>query len=497
MTLINYNSFKNNWDKKQNFILTENILSKDNDIISIYRKLKKTSKEIIILESKEKDPAKSRYSAIAIDPDIIWKCKNNKITLIENKKKSKFRNLKGQEIKENLENLIKKSVINTEAELPPMASGVFGFMSYDMIKYFEPVKSHKKDPLKIEESKFIRPNIILIYDNINKTILISCPFFYNEQTNPEILFKKRYKLVTKINKLIQKQQTNPIITHSKIKNYNFKNNFSADKFQKQVNKAKNFIINGDIFQIIISRRFHTKFKESAFSLYQALRDINPSPFLFYMKFKKYEIIGSSPEIMVKLEDNIITIRPLAGTRKRGKDAKEDKKLAKELLNDKKELAEHLMLIDLGRNDVGRVSEINSVKLTKNMEIEYYSHVMHISSTIEGKSKKNISYLDALIAGFPAGTVSGAPKIKAMELIENFEEDQRSFYSGTIGYFSLHQKYMDMAIMIRTALIKNKILYIQAGAGIVHDSIPKAELEETENKARGLFKAANLAINYPD
>jgi anthranilate synthase component 1 len=261
-----------------------------------------------------------------------------------------------------------------------------------------------------------------------------------------------------------------------------------------IERAKNYIKAGDIFQIVPSRRFSANFKLPPVSFYRALRSINPSPYLFYMNLGDFVIIGSSPEILVKLKDNTVTIRPIAGTRKRGSNEGQDQLMEKELLADKKELAEHLMLLDLGRNDVGRVAKPGTVRVTENMKIERYSHVMHIVSNVEGDLADDKDFLDALIAGFPAGTVSGAPKIRAMEIIDELETEKRQFYAGAVGYIS-YSGDMDMAIALRTALIKDKKLYIQAGGGVIYDSSPEAEFQETENKAMALMKAAESAKNY--
>ena len=273
---------------------------------------------------------------------------------------------------------------------------------------------------------------------------------------------------------------------------------NKNKFYSIVNKAKKYIFEGDIFQVVLSQRFKTKFSLPPFELYRSLRSLNPSPFLFYMNMKddnssEFSIIGSSPEILVKLQNNEITIRPIAGTRPRGKNKKEDQYLKEDLLSDKKELAEHLMLLDLGRNDVGRIAKINSVKVTENMKVEFYSHVMHIVSNVVGIARNTKDIINILMSGFPAGTVSGAPKIRAMEIINELEPDARGIYAGCVGYFSGNGD-METCIVLRTAIIKDKIMYVQAGAGIVADSIAAKEYHETINKAAALFKAADMAYN---
>ena len=277
-----------------------------------------------------------------------------------------------------------------------------------------------------------------------------------------------------------------------------KSNIKKNTFLKMVKKAKKYIYEGDIFQVVLSQRFKTKFLLSPFELYRALRSLNPSPFLFYFNLEeslkeKFSIIGSSPEILVKLQDKQITIRPIAGTRKRGKNLNEDLKLKKDLLSDPKEISEHLMLLDLGRNDVGKMAKVGSVKVTEKMKVELYSHVMHIVSNVVGMAKSTKNLVEILMSGFPAGTVSGAPKIRAMEIINELEPDSREIYAGCVGYFSANGD-METCITLRTAIVKNNEMYVQAGAGIVADSVPEKEYLETINKSAALFKAAEMSYN---
>ena len=494
MMIKNYKEeFLTKYIKAKPFIISEEINSDLDTAISLYLKLKNISKYSFLLESAEKDNNKGRYSAIGLLPDLIWECNKNIITIAKEGANYIQENSTNDEIKDSLEKIQTESKIEEFSYLPTISSGLFGYMNYDMVHYFENIPAHQKDELNIPEAKFIRPTIIIVIDNLKDKIMLSLPIYPNDLEGEKVFIQK-LALVDKI----KKHLTNNIkinLQEQNTDNLNFSSNFSKTEYQDIVAKAKSYIKSGDIFQVLPSRRFKAKFPHSGFALYRSLRTLNPSPFLFYLNFIDFEIIGSSPEIMVRVKDDIVTVRPLAGTRKRGNNAVEDQELAKDLLNDKKEVAEHLMLIDLGRNDVGRVAEKNSIDVNKYMEIEYYSHVMHISSNIDGKIKADKTCLDALIAGFPAGTVSGAPKIRAMEIIAEFESQKRSFYSGCIGYFSAHKKHMDMAIMLRTALLKDKILYAQSGAGIVYDSKPDMEYEETENKAAVIFKAAENAIKF--
>jgi len=355
-----------------------------------------------------------------------------------------------------------------------------GYLGYDIIRYIEKIPNKNIDDLKIPDVRLIRPNILIIHDNIlNKIFYIKLNF---SNTNYD---QERKSLLDEINKT--KTNLNKKLIKRKIKQ-KIKSNINKKKFLENVKIAKKYISIGDIFQVVLSQRFETKLQKKPIEIYKKIRKTNPSPFLYYFNFSDFQIIGSSPEILVRIRDGNITIRPIAGTRKRGKNLSEDKKLEKDLLSDPKELSEHLMLLDLGRNDTGKASADNTVKVTEQFKIEKYSHVMHIISNVVGKFKKGVSLLDGMFCGFPAGTVSGAPKIRAMEIIDELENRQRKLYAGAVGYFSPNGS-MDTCIALRTALIKNEKVYVQAGAGIVADSKPNKEYQETVNKAKALLEAA--------
>ena len=492
---IIFEDFLKKSKKSHNFLISEKISCDLETVISLYSKLKPLDDYSLVFESAEASKNKGRYSIIALCPDLIWQCNNNIITVSENNQIISSTQANNKEIISSLENFQNQSKLPKDYSLPPACSGIFGYMGYDMVKFFENIPAHKIDELSLPDAIFIRPQILIIFDHLKDEIILNLPI-WSKNKDIKKLHQKANNLYDKTLKAINSSlpKIDNITNLNKNNKVRFNSNFSATEYQNTVKKAQEYITNGDIFQILPSRRFYSKFPYKGFNLYRVLRNLNPSPFLFYLNFKDFEIIGSSPEIMVRVNHDEVTIRPLAGTRKRSKNSKKDAALAAELLNDQKERAEHLMLIDLGRNDIGRVAKKNSIKVTEFMKIEYYSHVMHISSNVVGKLLPNKSCLDALIAGFPAGTVSGAPKIRAMEIISEFEPIARSFYSGCVGYFSLHQNYMDTAIMLRTALLKEKILYLQSGAGIVHDSVPLSEYEETKNKAHIFFTAANIVAN---
>ncbi len=454
---------------------------------------KKFPKHHFLFESVEKGNNKGRFSVIGFMPDLAWKCEGKKSYInpdFENNPEN-FSEEAGNPL-ENLRNLINSCKIkdfenltyDSNKSLPAIASGIFGFMGYDMVRFMEKLPDNNlPDEIRIPESIFIRPQIVIIFDNLFDCALICAPRFQDQKSSYE-------DLITKIS-LTEELLRSPI-SEEKIDfepEFNFTSNHTEKEYCASVEKAKKYITDGDIFQVLPSQRFTSNFDKNIpeLSFYRALRQVNPSPFLFYLKLDDFVLTGSSPEIMVSLKNDKVTVRPLAGTRKRGKNEAEDKEIAAELLKDEKEIAEHLMLIDLGRHDVGRVAKEGTVEVTEKMIIEYYSHVMHISSNVEGVLHDDLDALDALISGFPAGTVSGAPKIRAMEVIEEIEKVKRSFYAGCVGYFASNGD-METCITLRSALIKDQKIHLQAGAGVVFDSDPKSEYQECINKSQALVRA---------
>jgi anthranilate synthase component 1 len=430
-------------------------------------------KNSFIFESVEKAKYRGRYTIFGYQPDLILNIKKNNIYINNKLQKNKNPYL-------FLKNFIENFKFKIPQNLPNMSAMLAGYLGYDIIRYIEKIPNKNIDDLKIPDVRLIRPNILIIHDNIlNKIFYIKLNF---SNTNYD---QERKSLLDEINKT--KTNLNKKLIKRKIKQ-KIKSNINKKKFLENVKIAKKYISIGDIFQVVLSQRFETKLQKKPIEIYKKIRKTNPSPFLYYFNFSDFQIIGSSPEILVRIRDGNITIRPIAGTRKRGKNLSEDKKLEKDLLSDPKELSEHLMLLDLGRNDTGKASLDNTVKVTEQFKIEKYSHVMHIISNVIGKFKKGISLLDGMFCGFPAGTVSGAPKIRAMEIIDELENRQRKLYAGAVGYFSPNGS-MDTCIALRTALIKNEKVYVQAGAGIVADSKPNKEYQETVNKAKALLEAA--------
>ncbi len=441
-------------------------------------------KNSFIFESVEKGVIRGRYTIIGFNPDKIFNIKKNKIVVDDFKKKIV--------IKENalsyLNNLLNNFKVKSTGDLPRMASMLVGYFSYDIIRLIEKIPDKCIEDIKIPDIRLMRPKNLIIYDNVKRKIFYIENIFKEQKiANYEIEYSNIKNTFNEFNNYGNIKL--PSNFHKNKKSIKVRSNISKSKFKKIVLKAKNYIKQGDIFQVVLSQRFEAKVDKPPIEIYNKLRILNPSPFMFYFNYEDFQVLGSSPEILVRLVNGEVTIRPIAGTRPRGKNKKQDKKLTSELLKDPKELAEHLMLLDLGRNDVGKVSKTNSVKVTEKFKVEKYSHVMHIVSNVKGKLREKLSLFETFLSGFPAGTVSGAPKIRAMEIIDELESSKRKLYAGGIGYFTSNQEF-DTCIALRTALIKNKKIYVQAGAGIVADSSPKNEYNETVNKAKALFNAIN-------
>ncbi len=461
--------------------------------VSAFLKLGDGRPYSFLLESVEGGAVRGRYSIIGTKPDLVWRCFDNRAEINQRVRQGgEFEPLEHPAL-QSLRELIRASRIAMPEGLPPPAAGLFGQMTYDMVRLMERLPEKNEDRLGLPDAVFVRPTLVAVFDNIEDRVTLVTPVY----PRSDLLAERAYDLalerladtVADFDRGIRHEPLRralaPIEPIS---------NMAADEFRAMVERVKEYIVAGDIFQAVPSQRFSVRFDLPPIALYRALRRLNPSPFLFYLDLDGYALVGSSPEILVRLRDSRVTIRPLAGTRPRGANRAEDEALAKDLLSDPKELAEHLMLLDLGRNDVGRVAEIGTVKVTEKMVVEYYSHVMHIVSNVEGCIRPGLDALDALVAGFPAGTVSGAPKVRAMEIIEELEPERRGFYAGTVGYFGADGT-MDTCIALRTALVKDGTMYVQAGGGVVYDSDPEAEYQETLNKARALIRAAEEAVRF--
>lgn len=464
--------------------------------VSAMLKLSRDRPMSFLLESVEGGAVRGRYSMIGLEPDIIWRAFGNSAEINRNPAGAP-----GQFAKEkadtlaSLRALLAESKIDMPADLPPMAAGVFGYMGYDTVRLVEHLPNINPDVLGIPDSILVRPTVMVIFDAVKDEMTVATPVYPRPRRSARTAYEDALARLAKV--VAALDEPLPHTAHATIEASDIAeptSNTTPAEFTDMVLQAKDYIAAGDIFQVVLSQRFSVPFSLPPFALYRALRRTNPSPFLFHLDFGTFALVGSSPEILVRARDGQVTIRPLAGTRRRGETPEEDQALETELLGDPKERAEHLMLLDLGRNDVGRVARIGSVRVPQSFEIERYSQVMHISSTVHGDLDPRHDIIDALMAGFPAGTLSGAPKVRAMEIIDELEQDKRGPYAGCVGYFSADGD-MDTCIVLRTALVKDGAVHVQAGAGVVADSQPEAEQMECIYKARALFKAAQEAVRF--
>ena len=479
-----FTTFEKEYKSGRNQVVYSKLTSDLDTPVSIMLKLAGAKKNSFILESVTGGEIRGRYSIIGMDPDLIWKFEEEQSFLSSGD--SVFKPISGQPLSV-FRDLLQQSVINLPKELPQSSAGLFGYFGYDMVRHVENLPNLNKDTIGLPDAMFIRPSIIAVLDGVKGEVILVAPVFYEPKVDEKEAFKKAKEKISSAIRELKKQAIAERNLGAPGEMEEPTSNFTKEEYKAAVNIAKNYINNGDIFQVVLSQRFETKLTKSPIEIYKKLRISNPSPFMYFFNFSDFQIIGASPEILVRLRNNKITIRPIAGTRPRGDNLKKDKFYEKDLLADKKELAEHLMLLDLGRNDAGKVSKINSVKVTESFKIEKYSHVMHIVSNVEGVFNNKYSKFDTLLSGFPAGTVSGAPKIRAMEIIDELETTRRKVYAGGIGYFSANGDF-DTCIALRTAIAKNNKFYVQSGAGIVADSKPLNEYFETVNKAKALLKS---------
>jgi anthranilate synthase component I len=464
--------------------------------VSAFLKLGGGKPMSFLLESVEGGAVRGRYSIIGLEPDLIWRTSGGKAEINRNvrSKAHGFEPCREAPL-QALRTLIAESRIALPDSLPPMAAGVFGYLGYDMVRLMEELAPPNPDPIGIPDAVLVRPTLVVVFDAVKDSITVVTPVRPEKNVDAKAALARAIERLARVvdsldrplDKSLSGHDAGPIDVPAK-------SNTTPEEFKTMVRKAKEYIVAGDAFQIVLAQRFEAPFTLPPFSLYRALRRTNPSPYLYFLNFGEFAVAGSSPEILVKVSGDVVTIRPIAGTRHRGATPHEDKALEDELLADPKERAEHLMLLDLGRNDVGRVAAIGTVKVTDQFFIERYSHVMHIVSNVEGKLAANRDALDALAAGFPAGTVSGAPKVRAMQIIDELEKEKRGLYAGCVGYFSAAGE-MDTCIVLRTALVKDGKMYVQAGAGIVADSTPEFEQQECINKAKALFRAAEEARRF--
>lgn len=448
-----------------------------------------------LLESVEGGATRGRYSIIGLDPDVVWRADGPRAEINRSARTSPDRFTACPEPPlAALRAFIAESRIDLPHDLPPMVAGVFGYLGYDTVRLMEELPAPNPDPIGIPDAILVRPTIVIVFDAVKDTITVVTPVRPDKAVSAKAALARAVErigaVVDALDRPLAKEAGEPpgAVEVAPV------SNTTPAEYRDMVLRAKEYIAAGDIFQVVLAQRFEAPFTLAPFALYRALRRVNPAPFLFFLDYGGFAVAGSSPEILVRVRDDVVTIRPIAGTRPRGATPHEDKAMEQELLADPKECAEHLMLLDLGRNDVGRVARIGTVTVTDQFFIERYSQVMHIVSNVEGRLDPRHDPLDALAAGFPAGTVSGAPKVRAMEIIDELEKEKRGLYAGCVGYFSAAGD-MDSCIVLRTALIKDGRMYVQAGAGIVADSDPGYEQQECINKAKALFRAAEEARRF--
>ena len=463
--------------------------------VSAWLKLGANDPYSFLLESVQGGEVRGRYSIIGLKPDLVWRCRGGAAEL---------RSVEGagfvpetEAPLASLRSLLAQVRVDIPHGLPPMTSGLFGYMGHDMVRLMEELPEPNPDPLGVPDAQLVRPTVVAIFDSVRANIVIATPCFPQAGVDAASAYERAGERLSAVAVDFSHSAALPVAPDAADGDFGPpQSNTTHADYLALVERAKEYIRAGDIFQVVPSQRFRRRFGRHPFQLYRALRRLNPSPYLYFLNYPGFSVVGSSPEILVRVRDGAVTIRPIAGTIRRGETPEEDRKLADTLLADPKERAEHLMLLDLGRNDVGRVSVTGTVQVTEQFVIEKYSHVQHIVSNVQGRLRADKDVLDALVAGFPNGTTSGAPKIRALEIIDELEREKRGIYGGAVGYFSAAGN-MDMCIALRTAIVKDGMMYVQAGGGVVADSDPQAEYMETVFKSKALFAAADEANRLAD
>ena len=491
-----YEEFAAKYEAGENQLVYSRLAADLDTPVSVMLKLSDAQKDSFILESVTGGEIRGRYSIIGLKPDLIWRCRG---TASEINREARFdRNSFAPQDSDPLDGLralIAECRIDMPADLPSAAAGLFGYLGYDMIRLVEHLPDINPDPIGVPDAVMIRPTVVAVLDGVKGEVTLVSPAWANSGLSARAAYAQAAERVMDALRDLERPVSS---THRELSGAAHVgapvSNFTKEGYLAAVEKAKDYIKAGDIFQVVPAQRWAQDFTLPPFAMYRALRRVNPSPFMFFFNYGDFQIIGASPEILVRLMDNEVTIRPIAGTRKRGANAEDDKALEADLLSDPKELAEHLMLLDLGRNDVGRVAKIGTVRPTEKFSVERYSHVMHIVSNVVGELDPAHDAVAALLAGLPAGTLSGAPKVRAMQIIDELEPEKRGVYGGGCGYFSAGGD-MDICIALRTAVLKDGKLYSQAGGGVVYGSDPEAEYQETVNKAKAVWTAAADAANF--
>ncbi len=491
-----FEEFEKAWNAGQNQVVWTRLAADLDTPVSLMLKLTEARADSFMLESVTGGEVRGRYSIVGMKPDLIWQARGRQARINRQARfdPDAFVDEAADPLS-SLRALLGESRIDLPADLPAASAGLFGYLGYDMIRLVEHLPDVNPDPLGLPDAQLMRPSVVAVLDGVKGEVTLVAPAFTASGLSARAAYAQAGERVMDALRDLERQV--PAAGRDlgeAVQLGEPKSNFTHAEYLQAVEKAKEYIRKGDIFQVVPSQRWTMDFPLPPFALYRSLRRTNPSPFMFFFNFGGFQVVGASPEILVRVFGDEVTIRPIAGTRPRGATPEEDKALEADLLADEKELAEHLMLLDLGRNDVGRVSQIGSVHPTEEFVIERYSHVMHITSNVVGRLAPEHDALSALLAGLPAGTLSGAPKVRAMEIIDELEPEKRGIYGGGVGYFSAGGD-MDMCIALRTAIVKDGQLYMQAGGGVVHDSDPQAEFEETEHKARAIRTAAETAAMF--
>ncbi|MGV8953140.1 MAG: anthranilate synthase component I [Cypionkella sp.] len=490
--LPSFEAFEQAWALGKNQMVYARLAADLDTPVSLMLKLAEARTDTFMLESVTGGEVRGRYSVVGMKPDLIWQCHGpqSRINREARFDSEAFKPLDGPPL-DTLRALIAESNIDLPDGMPAVAAGLFGYLGYDMIRLVEHLPNVNPDPLGLPDAVLIRPSLVAVLDGVKGEVTLVAPAWAASGLSARAAYAQAAERVMDALRDLDRAPATPRDLGTAGPMGEVKSNFTHEGYKAAVNRAKDYIRAGDIFQVVPSQRWSQRFDLAPFALYRSLRRTNPSPFMFFFNFGGFQVIGASPEILVRLREGEVTVRPIAGTRKRGATPEEDKALELDLLSDQKELAEHLMLLDLGRNDVGRVAKIGTVRPTEQFIIERYSHVMHIVSNVVGEIAEGEDALSALLAGLPAGTVSGAPKVRAMEIIDELEPEKRGVYGGGVGYFACNGE-MDFCIALRTAVLKDEQLYIQAGGGVVYDSDPEAEYQETVNKSFALRRAAEDA-----
>ncbi|MFV0515561.1 MAG: anthranilate synthase component I [Jhaorihella sp.] len=491
-----FDSFARGYEAGRNQVVHTRLAADLDTPVSLMLKLAGGAENAFMLESVTGGEVRGRYSIIGLKPDLLWRCKGAHSALNRQARfdPDSFCAQDGNPL-DNLRALLAESRIDLPEDLPQAAAGLFGYLGYDMVRLVEDLPDINPDPLGLPDALLLRPSVVAVLDGVKGEVAVVSPAWVSEGQSARAAYAQAAERV--MDAVRDLDRTMPSETRGLGEAHEIGapvSNFTHEGYKQAVTRAKEYIRAGDIFQVVPAQRWTQDFHEPPFALYRSLRRTNPSPFMFYFNFGGFQVVGASPEILVRVFGNQVTIRPIAGTRPRGATPQEDRALEADLLADEKELAEHLMLLDLGRNDCGRVSRTGTVRPTEQFIIERYSHVMHIVSNVVGELAEGCDALDAFFAGMPAGTVSGAPKVRAMQIIDELEPEKRGLYGGGVGYFSAGGD-MDMCIALRTAIVKNRKLYIQAGGGVVHDSDPEAEYRETVHKSEAIRRAAQDAARF--